>query len=105
MGLRLLPPLSGGKQPNTSWHLTSTYGEGSEPKKTVTGSDLLKFSRETVSIFDAWGLGLARAARACGQLFFGASAARSGGKYLTTPGKGVIGFEGIGYDPVTDEIC
>ena len=33
-----------------------------------------------------------------GQLDLGTSAARSGGRYLTTPGKGVTGFEGTGKD-------
>ena len=53
-----------------------------------------------MSIFEAWGLGLDRAARDDAQFDFGASTARSGGRYLTTPGKGVTGFEGIGNEPV-----
>jgi hypothetical protein len=65
-----------------------------------TGSALLKFSPYTVSIFDMWGLGFDKTPRDCAQLDFGASAARSGGRYFTTPGNGVTGFEGIGNDPV-----
>lgn len=52
-----------------------------------------------MSIFEACGLGFARTARDCGQFDLGASEARSGGKYLTTPGKGVTGFEGMGKEP------
>lgn len=47
-----------------------------------------------------WGLGFDKTPRDCAQLDFGASAARSGGRYFTTPGNGVTGFEGIGNDPV-----
>jgi len=79
---------------------TSTYGEGSDPKKIVTGSAFEKFSPYKVSIFDACGFGFASMARDCEQFVFGASAARSGGRYLTTPGNGVTGLEGIGNDPV-----
>lgn len=100
IGLRLGFWDSGGRQPRTSVQRTSTYGDGSEPKKTVTGSVLEKFSPYTVSIFDACGLGLLRTAREDAQFDFGASEARSGGRYLTTPGNGVTGLEGIGKDPV-----
>ena len=78
---------------------TSTKGDGSEPKKTVTGSDFEKFSPYTVNIFDACGFGFVIIPRDCGQ-GFGASAARSGGRYLTTFGNGVTGLEGIGNEPV-----
>lgn len=60
-----------------------------------------KFSPYMVNIFDVWGFGFARAARAdvwC----FGISAALSGGRYFTTPGKGVTGFDGIGNEPVCE---
>jgi len=43
-------PDAGGRQLMTSEHRTSVCGEGSEPKKTVTGSDLLKFSPYSVNI-------------------------------------------------------
>lgn len=100
IGLRFMLFDSGGKHPSTSVHLTSTYGDGSDPKKTVTGSAFAKFSPYTVSILEACGFGFARTARDCGQFDFGASEARSGGRYLTTPGKGVTGFDGIGNEPV-----
>lgn len=98
IGRRLVFCESGGRHPSTSAHRTSTYGDGSEPKNTVTGSALEKFSPYTVSIFDACGLGfiIPRATEWC----FGASDARSGGRYLTTPGKGVTGLFGIGNEPV-----
>jgi len=35
---------AGGGHPRTSEHRTSTYGDGSDPKKTDTGSALEKFS-------------------------------------------------------------
>lgn len=44
IGLRFMLFDSGGKEPSTSVQRTSTYGEGSEPKKTVTGSVFEKFS-------------------------------------------------------------
>jgi len=47
---------------------------------------------------EAKGLGLVIAAREAAQLVFGASAARSGIKYFTTPGIGVTAFEGMGND-------
>ena len=99
IGRRLVLPESGGRQPRTSVQRTSTYGEGSEPKNTVTGSVLEKFSPYNVSIFDACGFGFASTARDDAQFDLGASDARSGGRYLTTPGNGVTGFEGIGNDP------
>lgn len=40
------------------------------------------------------------AARDAAQFDFGASEARSGGRYFTTPGKGVTGLEGMGKDAV-----
>ena len=46
------------------------------------------------------GLGFASNARDCEQLDLGASDARSGGRYLTTAGKGVTGLEGTGNVPV-----
>lgn len=104
IGRRLTIWLSGGRHPNTSVQRTSTYGDGSEPKNTLTGSALEKFSPYTVSIFDACGLGLASTARDEAQAAFGASAARSGGRYFTTPGNGVTGLEGMGNDPV-DGAC
>ena len=58
-----------------------------------------KFSPYTVSIFDACGFGLVIIPRDCGH-GLGASAARSGGRYLTTFGKGVTGFDGMGNEPV-----
>ena len=99
IGLRFVLPDSGGRHPSTSVHRTSTYGDGSEPKKTVTGSVLEKFSPYSVSIFDACGFGFVIAARDAAQ-GFGASDARSGGRYFTTPGNGVTGFDGIGNDVV-----
>ena len=100
IGLRLVLPESGGRHPRTSVQRTSTYGDGSEPKNTVTGSVLEKFSPYNVSIFDACGFGFASTPRDCAQFVFGASEARSGGKYLTTAGNGVTGFDGIGNDPL-----
>ena len=100
IGLRLVLPESGGRHPRTSVQRTSTYGDGSEPKNTVTGSVLEKFSPYTVSIFDACGFGFASTERAAVPCAFGASDARSGGRYLTTPGNGVTGFDGIGNDPL-----
>ena len=100
IGRRFATMLSGGKQPRTSVHRISTYGEGSEPKKTWTGSALEKFSPYTVSILAAWGCGFDNTARDEVQLDLGASAARSGGRYLTTPGKGVTGLDGIGNELV-----
>ena len=100
IGLRFMFPESGGRQPSTSVQRTSTYGDGSEPKNTVTGSVLEKFSPYNVSIFDACGFGFASTARDDAQFAFGASDARSGGRYLTTPGNGVTGFDGIGNDPL-----
>ena len=100
IGLRLLLADSGGRHPSTSVHRTSTYGDGSEPKNTVTGSVLEKFSPYSVSIFDACGFGFASTARDDAQFVLGASDARSGGRYLTTPGNGVTGFDGIGNDPL-----
>ena len=47
---------------------------------------------------EAKGFGLVIAAREAAQLAFGASAARSGIKYFTTPGIGVTAFEGMGKD-------
>jgi hypothetical protein len=44
MSFRLVGCDSGGKHPKTSVHRTSTYGDGSEPKKTLTGSFFEKFS-------------------------------------------------------------
>lgn len=44
IGRRLATCDSGGRQPRTSVQRISTYGEGSDPKKTLTGSLLLKFS-------------------------------------------------------------
>ena len=102
IGLRFVLPDSGGRHPSTSVHRTSTYGEGSEPKKTVTGSVLEKFSPYSVSIFDACGFGFASTARDDAQFALGASDARSGGRYLTTPGNGVTGFDGIGNDPLAE---
>ena len=99
IGLRFVLPDSGGRHPSTSVHRTPTYGDGSEPKKTVTGSVLEKFSPYSVSIFDACGFGFASTARVAAQFAFGASDARSGGRYLTTPGNGVTGFDGIGNEP------
>ena len=64
------------------------------------GSFFEKFSPYTVNIFVAWGCGFDRTARDVGQLGLGASAARSGGRYLTTPGKGVTGLDGIGKELV-----
>jgi hypothetical protein len=72
----------------TSLHRISAYDDDSEPKKTCTGSDLEKFSPYNVNIFV---VGSSR--RLCP---LGASEARSGGRYLTTPGKGVTGLEGMG---------
>ncbi|EGO25251.1 hypothetical protein SERLADRAFT_465122 [Serpula lacrymans var. lacrymans S7.9] len=100
IGLLFATWFSGGKHPSTSVHLTSTYGEGSDPKKTCTGSALLKFSPYTVSIFERCGFGLESTPRDWAQFDLGASAARSGGRYFTTPGKGVTGLDGIGNDPV-----
>lgn len=100
IGRRFTGWFSGGRQPKTSVHLTSTYGEGSEPKNTLTGSVFEKFSPYTVSILDAWGLGLERTARDEAQFDLGASEALSGGRYLTTPGKGVTGLDGMGNEPV-----
>ena len=79
-------------------HLISTWGEGSEPKNTVTGSAFEKFSPYTVSCLATKGFGFASVAREDGQLDLGASAARSGIKYFTTPGIGVTGLDGIGND-------
>ena len=98
IGLRFVLPDSGGRHPSTSVQRTSTYGDGSEPKNTVTGSVFEKFSPYTVSIFDACGFGFVIAARDAAQ-GFGASDARSGGRYFTTPGNGVTGFDGIGNEP------
>ena len=42
----------------------------------------------------------ASTARDDAQVDLGASAARSGGRYFTTPGNGVTGLDGIGNDPV-----
>lgn len=100
IGLRFVLAESGGRQPSTSVHRTSTYGDGSEPKNTVTWSVLEKFSPYSVSIFDACGFGFARTARDAAQFALGASDALSGGRYLTTPGNGVTGFDGIGNDPL-----
>lgn len=100
MGRRLPICDSGGRHPSTSVQRTSTYGDGSEPKNTLTGSVFEKFSPYTVSIFDACGFGFASTARDDAQFALGASAARSGGRYFTTPGNGVTGFDGIGNDPV-----
>ena len=102
IGLRLLLADSGGRHPSTSVHRTSTYGDGSEPKNTVTGSVLEKFSPYSVSIFDACGFGFASTARDDAHVDLGASDARSGGRYLTTPGNGVTGFDGIGNDPFAE---
>ena len=99
IGLRFMLFDSGGRHPRTSVQRTSTYGDGSEPKNTVTGSVLEKFSPYNVSIFDACGFGFASTARDDAHVDFGASDARSGGRYLTTPGNGVTGFDGIGNDP------
>ena len=44
IGRRLVGWFSGGRQPSTSVQRTSTYGDGSDPKKTLTGSVLEKFS-------------------------------------------------------------
>ena len=100
IGLRFGLPDSGGRHPSTSVQRTSTYGDGSESKKTVTGSVLEKFSPYSVSIFDACGFGFASTARDDAHDALGASDARSGGRYLTTPGNGVTGFDGIGNDPL-----
>lgn len=102
IGLRFVLAESGGRHPRTSVHRTSTYGDGSDPKKTVTGSVLEKFSPYSVSIFDACGFGFASTARDAAQLAFGASEALSGGRYLTTPGNGVTGFDGMGNDPLCE---
>ena len=51
-----------------------------------------------MSIFDVCVLGLASMCRVPWPL--GASAARSGGRYFTTPGNGVTGLDGLGNDPV-----
>lgn len=100
IGRRFTTGFSGGMHPRTSVHLTSTNDEGSEPKKMWIGSVLLKFSPYTVSILDRCGLGLESTPRDCEQFVLGASAARSGGRYFTTAGNGVTGFEGMGNDPV-----
>jgi hypothetical protein len=100
IGLRLELFVSGGRQPTTSVQRTSTNGDGSEPKKTVIGSAFEKFSPYTVSIFEACGFGFASTAREAAHVDFGASDARSGGRYFTTPGNGVTGFVGIGNEPV-----
>jgi len=91
--------VSGGRQPSTSLHRTSTKGDGSAPKNTETGSVLEKFSPYTVSIFDACGFGFDRTDRDAWAWCFGASAARSGGRYFTNAGKGVMGFVGTGNAP------
>lgn len=80
----------------TSVQRISTCGDGSAPKNTVTGSAFEKFSPYTVSCFEASGFGFVIAAREAAQFVLGASAARSGIKYFTTPGIGVTGFEGMG---------
>lgn len=98
---RFRPPLSpaGGKHAMTSLHLTSTLVLGSVPKYTIIGWDL-RFSPYSVSCLPTCGFGLDMAARAAAHVGLGTSAARSGARYLTKPGKGVIGFEGT---PENDE--
>ena len=44
IGRRFVDCVSGGRHPSTSEHRISTYGDGSDPKKTATGSVLEKFS-------------------------------------------------------------
>ena len=102
---RFLPPWlcpSGGKQAMTSLHRTSTCALGSDPKNTINGC-ALRFSPYSVSCFPAWGFGLVNAARDAAQFAFGASAARSGARYFTSPGKGVMGFEGTPENDVGGE--
>jgi hypothetical protein len=97
IGRRFVIWCSGGRHPKTSEHRTSTNGDGSDPKKTDTGSDLENFSPYIVNNLEVCALGFASMWRVPWCL--GASDARSGGKYFTTEGKGVTGFEGIGYEP------
>src|SRR5216683_3627198 len=98
IGRRFVSWFSDGRHPKTSEHRTSTNGDGSDPKKTDTGSALEKFSPYSVSSLEVCGLGFASMWRVPCPL--GASDARSGGKYFTTPGKGVTGFDGVGNEPV-----
>jgi hypothetical protein len=50
MGTRFESGSSGGEHPKTSVQRISTKGDGTEPKKTVTGSVFEKFSPYTVNI-------------------------------------------------------
>jgi hypothetical protein len=74
-------------------------GDGGAVKNTLIGSVLEKFSPYTVSIFDACRLGLDNTDCAPCAWCFGASATRSGGRYLTSAGNGVMGFVGTGNTP------
>lgn len=64
----------------------------------MTGSAFEKFSPYTVNCLEANGFGFVMAAREAAQFDLGASAARSGIRYFTTPGMGVTGFDGVGND-------